>query len=52
MREMRIWPLDAAKYYKNAGKFFPDAILKIYISSLLIVVKTDILDFALSVYLV
>ena len=24
MCEMRIWPLDAAKCCKNAGKFFPD----------------------------
>ena len=24
MYEMYIWPLDAAKCYKNAGKFFPD----------------------------
>ena len=24
MREIRIWPQDAAKCYKNAGKFFPD----------------------------
>ena len=24
MREMRIWPPDAAKCCKNAGKFFPD----------------------------
>ena len=24
MREMRIWRPNAAKYYKNAGKFFPD----------------------------
>jgi len=24
MREMRIWPPNAAKCCKNAGKFFPD----------------------------
>jgi len=24
MRDMRIWPQYAAKYSKNAGKFFPD----------------------------
>src|SRR6266478_6258192 len=24
MREMRIWPRNAAKCSKNAGKFFPD----------------------------
>jgi len=24
MREIRIWLPNAAKYYKNAGKFFPD----------------------------
>ena len=28
MREMHIWPLDAAKYCKNASKFFPDVISK------------------------
>ena len=28
MREMPIWPQDAAKYYKNAGKFFPYVDLK------------------------
>ena len=26
MREMRIWPQDAAKCCKNASKFFPDVI--------------------------
>ena len=27
MREMRIWPQYAAKYCKNAGKFFPDVVI-------------------------
>ena len=27
VRGMRIWPLNAAKCCKNAGKFFPDEIV-------------------------
>ena len=30
MREMRIWPQDAAKCCKNASKFFPDVGLYIF----------------------
>ena len=29
MREMRIWPQDAAKCCKNAGKFFPDVVTSV-----------------------
>ena len=31
IREMYIWPLNAAKYYKNAGNFFPDINREVYI---------------------
>ena len=35
MREMRIWPPDAAKCCKNAGKFFPDVAAMLTFHSLL-----------------
>jgi hypothetical protein len=30
VRGLRIWPPNAAKYYKNAGKFFPNVRLITY----------------------
>ena len=40
------------RFLRNKKKFIVELILKIYMLNLLIVLKIDILDFALGVYLV
>ena len=47
------WQKEQKTLFKKLKKLFTaEPILKIYILSLLIVVETDVLDFALGVYLV
>ena len=47
------WQKEQKKLFKELKKLFTvEPILKIYILSLLIVVKTDILNFVLGVYLI
>ena len=47
------WQKEQRKLFKKLKELFTvELILKIYILSLLIVVETDVLDFALSVYLI
>ena len=51
--ELWKWQEEQRKLFKELKELFTaKPILKIYISSLLIVVKTDVLDFILGIYLV
>ena len=51
--ELWKWQKEQRMLFKELKKLFTaEPILKIYTLSLLIVVKTDVLDFALGVYLV
>ena len=52
MREMRIWPPDAAKCCKNAGKFFPDEVKRGKLSARAIIdfiVAVSIIDFLITI---
>ena len=51
--ELWKWEEEQKTLFKELKKLFTaELILKIYILSLLIVVKTDVLDFILGVYLI
>ena len=51
--ELWKWQKEQRTLFKELKELFTvEPILKIYIPSLLIVVKTDVLDFALGIYLV